>query len=123
MISHEHPKEGVQFIAKGLLTAVEQKDHFIPEGAEVRIIQNPEDTHYLILPASPKTLTQAELKMVAGGDTVKTSSNVVAAENLLVAADYVVVAAEAHAAASTDTVAIEADLVMGAVAALVVCLI
>ena len=62
----------MQFIAKGLLTAVEQKDHFIPEGAEVRIIQNTDEIRYMILPASPKTLSKQELAMAAGGDAGST---------------------------------------------------
>ena len=61
VLPHANAKEGVQTIAKGFLNASENKDVVIPEGAEIRIIQNTEDTRYLILPASPKTLTEAEL--------------------------------------------------------------
>ncbi len=69
----EGAKEGVQFITKRLLEEVEKKKSIIPEGTEVRIIQNTEDTCYLVLPVSPKTLSKAELSMAAGGDSIPTA--------------------------------------------------
>ncbi len=77
VLPHADTKEAVQTIAKGFLNQVEKRDVVIPEGAEVRIIQNTDDMRYMILPASPKSLTAAELKMVAGGDSVATATNVV----------------------------------------------
>ena len=77
VLPHADTKEAVQAIAKGFLNQVEKRDVVIPEGAEVRIIQNTDDMRYMILPASPKSLTAAELKMVAGGDSVATATNVV----------------------------------------------
>ena len=68
VLPHEDTKEAVQTIAKGFLNQVEKHDVVIPEGAEVRIIQNTDDTRYMILPASPKSLSKAELAMAAGGD-------------------------------------------------------
>ena len=68
VIPHENVKESVQIVTKHLLNLAEKKDVIIPEGAEARIIQNTEDIRYLILPASPKTLTKEELSMAAGGD-------------------------------------------------------
>ncbi len=73
----DNPKEAVQAISKGLLNRVENHDIVLPEGAEVRIIQNTEDTRYLVLPASPKALSKAELAAVAGGDSAATATNVV----------------------------------------------
>lgn len=64
-------KAAVQDVAKILLQAAEKSEEVIPAGAEVRIIQNTEDTRYLVLPASPKTLTAAELECISGsGKTV-----------------------------------------------------
>ena len=123
VIPHESAKETVQLISKALLNAAEQKDVLIPEGAELRIIQNTEDIHYMILPASPKTLTQTELKMVAGGDTVAAVSNAVAAENAAVAADVAIVACEAQTVVSTNAFAVEAEVVEGVLVGLVVVLI
>ena len=76
VIPHEGAKEAMQVIAKGFLNQVEQHDVVIPAGTEVRIIQNTDDVRYMILPASPKSLTKAELMMVAGGDSVKTAVEV-----------------------------------------------
>ena len=68
VIPHEGAKEVVQKISAGLLNRVERADVVIPDGVEVRIVQNTDDTRNLILPASPKTLTAAELKAISGGD-------------------------------------------------------
>lgn len=78
----------------------------MPEGFEYRIIQNTEDVHYLILPASPKTLTAAELAQISGADSAVTATNVVAQAEaaVQVVAAVEVVAAEATVAA-TSTVA------------------
>ncbi|MBR3745521.1 MAG: hypothetical protein IKP64_04410 [Selenomonadaceae bacterium] len=76
VIPHEGAKEVVQKISAGLLNRVEKADVVIPEGVEVRIIQNTDDVRNLILPASPKTLTAAELKAISGGDSLKISTNV-----------------------------------------------
>ena len=72
VLPHAETKGAVQDMAKQFLNHVEKSDVIIPQGAEVRIIQNTEDTRYMILPVSPKTLSQAELKMVAGGDSCET---------------------------------------------------
>ena len=71
VLPHEETKEAVQNVAKRFLNRVEKEDSIIPDGAEIRILQNTDDMRYLILPASPKALTQAELKMVAGGGEVE----------------------------------------------------
>ena len=113
VLPHADAKEGVQTIAKGLLNASENKDVIIPEGAEIRIIQNTEDTRYLILPASPKTLTEAELKMVAGGDSVENATNVV---NI---GEVVNVTVEAEVHATTTTYLAEAEVAVAAVLVLI----
>lgn len=77
VLPHAETKDAVQDLAKRFLNCVEKKDHVIPEGMEVRIVQNTDDIRYIVLPASPKSLTQAELKMVAGGDSAETETNVV----------------------------------------------
>ena len=68
VIPHEGAKEVVQKLSAGLLNRIERADVVIPDGVEVRIIQNTDDLRCLILPASPKTLTAAELKAISGGD-------------------------------------------------------
>ena len=107
VLPHEDAKEAVQALAKGFLNQVERKDTIIPEGAEVRIIQNTDDIRYVILPASPKSLTQAELAMAAGGDSVKVNTDVVlnaeAAVNVVEAVD---IATSAQAAGEVSVVAV-----------------
>ena len=90
----------------------------MPEGFEYRIIQNTEDVHYLILPASPKTLTAAELAQISGADSTTTATNVVAQAEAVaqVVAAVEVVAAEATVAASSIAVGAEVSvLVVGAI--------
>ena len=72
VLPHEKTKAAVQDMAKRFLNRAEADDALLPEGTEVRIIQNTDDTRHLILPASPQSLSQAELKMVAGGDSCET---------------------------------------------------
>ena len=110
VIPHEGAKDAVQSISKGLLNRVEQSDVIIPEGTEVRIIQNTEDMRYMILPASPKSLSAAELKMVAGGDSVTTATDVV--QTGVVATTVV----EAQTASTTTTLEFEAEVGVVAVA-------
>ena len=76
VLPHAGTKDAVQEITKQFLNRVEKSDAVIPEGAEVRIIQNTDDMRYMILPASPKTLSAAELKMAAGGDGATIAPNV-----------------------------------------------
>ncbi|MBQ9376770.1 MAG: NHLP leader peptide family RiPP precursor [Schwartzia sp.] len=110
VLPHEDAKEAVQALAKGFLNQVERKDAIIPEGAEVRIIQNTDDVRYMILPASPKSLTAAELKMVAGGDSVELQTNVVQT------AEVATTAVEAQTATTTTTYLAEAEVGVVAVA-------
>ena len=69
VLPHDDTKEAVQLLAKKILNKAEKTESVIPEGTEVRIIQNTDNIRYLVLPASPKSLTKAELKAVAGGAT------------------------------------------------------
>ena len=121
MLPHEDTRDAVQTIAKGFLNAVEKKDQVIPEGAEVRIIQNTDDVRYMILPASPKSLTAAELKMVAGGDSVATATNAVQSAEVATTGVAVaeVVAVEVGTAATTYLAGAEVGVVAVAVAVLV----
>ena len=123
VIPHDDSKEAVQVVAKGLLNAAEKKDVIIPAGAELRIIQNTEDIRYLILPMSPKSLTQAELKMVAGGDYLKVSSNVVGATNGALIAEGAAAVVEVEVASTTTTFEFEAEVGVGVVAVGVIVLI
>ena len=121
VLPHEDAKEAVQTIAKGFLNQVEKKDVVIPEGAEVRIIQNTDDVRYMILPASPKSLSAAELKMVAGGDSVATATNAVQSAEVATTGVAVaeVVAVELGTAATTYLAGAEVGVVAVAVAVLV----
>ena len=109
VLPHTDTKEAVQEVAKRFLNQVEQDDLVIPEGAEIRIIQNTDDIRYMILPASPKSLTEAELKKAAGGDyqTVHTDVQVET------------VAVEAEAVATTTTATSEVEVCAVAVVVLV----
>lgn len=110
VIPHEGAKEAVQMIAKGMLNESEKKDVIIPDGTELRIIQNTDDMRYMILPASPKSLTKTELAMVAGGDSVKLQTNVVQT------AEVATTTVEAQTATTTTTYMAEAEVGVVAVA-------
>lgn len=103
VLPYDNVREPIQNFAKFLLNKAEQSDKIVPEGFEYRIIQNTEDVHYLILPASPKTLTAAELAQISGADSAVTATNVVAQAEaaVQVVAAVEVVAAEATAAATS----------------------
>ncbi len=60
VLPHTGVEDAVQFIAEMFLNKVKQKDIVIPDGAEVRVIQNTDDTRFMILPVSLKSLTQEE---------------------------------------------------------------
>ncbi len=115
VLPHADTKEAVQIIAKGFLNQVEKKDIVIPAGAEVRIIQNTDDIRYMILPASPKSLTKEELAMVAGGDSVATATNVVQTAEVATTA----VAAQTATVATTYMAGAEVGVVAVAVAVLI----
>ena len=117
VIPHEDAKDAVQTIAKNLLNVAEKKDTIIPEGAEVRIIQNTEDMRYMVLPASPKSLTSAELKMVAGGDSAVTATNVVQT------GEVATTVVEIEELSTTTTLEFEAEVAVVAVASAVFVLI
>ncbi len=117
VIPHEDAKDAVQIIAKNLLNVAEKKDTIIPEGAEVRIIQNTEDMRYMVLPASPKSLTSAELKMVAGGDSAVTATNVVQT------GEVATTVVEIEELSTTTTLEFEAEVAVVAVASAVFVLI
>ena len=103
VLPYDNVREPIQNFAKFLLNKAEQSDKIVPEGFEYRIIQNTEDVHYLILPASPKTLTAAELAQISGADSAVTATNVVAQAEAVaqVVAAVEVVAAEATVAATS----------------------
>lgn len=103
VLPYDNVREPIQNFAKFLLNKAEQSDKIVPEGFEYRIIQNTEDVHYLILPASPKTLTAAELAQISGADSTTTATNVVAQAEAVaqVVAAVEVVAAEATVAATS----------------------
>jgi len=103
VLPYDNVREPIQNFAKFLLNKAEQSDKIVPEGFEYRIIQNTEDVHYLILPASPKTLTAAELAQISGADSAVTATNVVAQAEaaVQVVAAVEVVAAEATVAATS----------------------
>ena len=107
VLPHADAKKAVQDVAKRFLNHVETGKPMIPDGAEIRILQNTDDTRYLILPASPKALTQAELKMVAGGGEVEEQT-------------YIELqAVEFEAYATSTTVATEAEVAVVVVGVLI----
>ncbi len=113
VLPHADAKEAVQLISKGFLNKVEKTDVVIPEGAEVRIIQNTDDVRYMILPASPKSLTKAELELAAGGDSTMIETNVVSSAEV---ANFVV---EGNTVATTGIIAGEVGLAVVTAAVIV----
>ena len=106
VIPHEGAKKVVQKIAASLLNRVERADVVIPDGVEVRIVQNTDDTRYLILPASPKTLTAAELKAISGGDSAVTWTNIaISAEVAQSIVEFTTVVTTEETVAETSIVA------------------
>ena len=67
VLPHENTKEAMQAVTHFLTQSVEEKDNFLPEGWEMRILQNTEEKRFLVLPFSPEELTPEELAMVTGG--------------------------------------------------------
>ena len=119
VLPYDDVREPVQNFAKFLLNKAERADKIVPEGFEYRIVQNSEDVHYLILPASPKTLTAAELAQISGADSVANATNVVAEAEaaVQVVAAVEVVAAEATVAATS--IAAGAEVAVAVLAAIV----
>ena len=111
VLPHENTKDAVQTITKSFLNQVEKKDVVIPKGTEVRIIQNTDDIRYMILPVSPKSLTQAELKLVAGGGQTAIETDL--------EVQVEVAAVEAEAVATTTTATAEVEVATVAVVVLV----
>ena len=121
VIPHENPKEAVQKISAGLLNHVEKNEQLLPEDSELRIIQNTDDVRNLILPASPKTLTAAELKAISGGGWLFLSTNVAVSEEVAqsVVAVTTVAAGEETVAVTTIAAGAEVAVVVGAVVVLI----
>ena len=117
VLPYDNVREPIQNFAKFLLNKAEQSDKIVPDGFEYRIIQNTEDVHYLILPASPKTLTAAELAQISGADSAVTATNVVAQAEaaVQVVAAVEVVAAEATVAATSLAAGAEVAVVVAVV--------
>ena len=80
ILPDKNVREPVQNLVKYLLSTVDQVEQLVPEGTEIRVIQNTDSTRNLILPPSPKTMTAAELAQISGGkgDVVAEATNVAA---------------------------------------------
>ena len=113
VLPHEDAKDAVQAVAKSLLNEAEKKETILPAGTEIRIINNTEDTRYMVLPASPKSLTKSELAMAAGGDSVKLQTNVVQT------AEVATTTVEAQTATTTTTYMAEAEVALVALGVIV----
>lgn len=107
VLPREELQAAVQVLAKRFLNKADETDKIVPPGVEVRIIQNTEDTDYLILPASPKTLTAAELSNVAGGASA------------VHAAEVAVQVVEAEEVVTTTTTVAEAEVAVAVAVAVV----
>ena len=84
VLPHDGTKDALVELSKKMLQQAENKQAIIPEGTEVRIIQNTEDTNYLFLPPSPKTLTSSELALVSGGGYLYANTDVALVQSGLV---------------------------------------
>lgn len=100
VLPYDGTKDALVELSKKMLQQAESKQAIIPEGTEVRIIQNTEDTNYLILPPSPKNLTSAELALVSGGDSVYANLDVALVQT--------------EAVVTTTTAALELEVYLGA---------
>lgn len=68
VIPYDPPAELVKGLAKELLSGVENgRKTLLPEGMELRVLQNTETTRYVVLHEKPDTLTKAQLDMKVGG--------------------------------------------------------
>ena len=110
VLPHADAKDAVQGLSKAFLNQVERKDVVIPDGTEVRIIQNTDDTRYMILPASPKSLTKAEMAMVAGGGSVETVEYAETMTTLVSHAEVATGAVEIQTVATSTTAGAEAEV-------------
>ena len=114
VLPHVEAKKAAQIVARGLLNRAEKTNEIIPGGVEIRIIQNTDDVRNLILPASPKTLTKAELATIAGGGAFLVVTDVVVAQSAIAATTAVGVAelavAEGQTVVTTTTGVVEIEL-------------
>lgn len=116
VLPHENTKPAIRALSKEFLNRVEKSDIIVPAGTEVRMIQNTEDARFLILPASPKALSKAELAAVAGGDSVTTTANVALATNVVEVCEVATTVVELEAATTTTTYMAEAEVAVVGIA-------
>ncbi len=113
ILPHEDPQKAVEELSKVLLNKAEATDKLLPEGTELRIIQNTEDTRYVVLPASPKTFTKTELAAVAGGNWTYTTNDVTMVNEVAVnQVEAVSVGTTAQAVGEVEVVAVLAGVVI-----------
>lgn len=103
-------KESVQVLAKGLLHKASAGERIVPEGAEIRLVQNNAAVQYIVLPPPPAKLAQplsaADLDKIAGGDVTVTATNVTTVGE----ATVVTMAVEAHTVTTTGLATAESHV-------------
>lgn len=98
VLPHEKTREAMAVVTNFFTESVAEKDTFMPEGWEMRIIQNTEDKRFIVLPFSPDELTPEELALVAGGGWFR-GKTFIFTHTVLIAVSHGVVATEVAAVA------------------------
>ena len=111
VLPHEGVQNSVQEISRRLLNRAEKTEQILPEGVELRFIQDTEDIRYLPLPASPKTLTKAELALVAAAGVTTVQSDVAVQLEAAVQLVAAVTEVEVLTVVTTQTAAAESSVV------------
>lgn len=104
VLPHENALEGVQQFSKLMLQKTESSEVIIPDGAQVRVIQDTEKKRYLVIPFNPQLITETDFMGGRLQDSITINQDVV----LQVEAAIEVVLAEATTVATTLHAGIEA---------------
>jgi len=110
VLPHEDSLEGVQQFSKLLLQKSETSNTIIPEGAQVRLVQDTATKRYLVIPFNPQLLTEVEFGKQLVADSVTTYQDVAAQTTAVAQAEVAVevVAVEATTIATSLHVGAEA---------------
>ncbi|WP_019679588.1 hypothetical protein [Ruminococcus flavefaciens] len=98
ILPYEGIKEAVEMLSKNLLMVSENNQVIVPMGQELRIVQNSENTRYVLLPPSPKSIIEANLELLNTGLLGGTTAQVETAVQVVVAAETAVTFSVAGAA-------------------------
>ena len=113
VLPHTQIMDAVQTLSKVLLERSEKEDmQLIPEGAEIRIVQNTDNIRYLVIPFNPRMLSQTETLVLKVGGWHDVATNVEAVSQAVAVAHA---AAYANAAVATNVGAAAAVVVVAGI--------